>query len=155
MVGQTRLRGVAAVASGFLFTWSYSLHPWWPVAWVAPIPLLVAVASVRWKAAVGLGAVTGAVASVSLVPYLVDLGGPVGAVSISALRAIQWAILAWAAWVARSRLPAPVGVFVMPALAAGFEVVIAGAWPHGSGGSLAYSQMDALPVIQVASLGGS
>lgn len=54
--GQTWLRIAAAVASGLLLAWLYGLHPWWGAAWLAPIPLLVAVASVEWRAAVGLGA---------------------------------------------------------------------------------------------------
>ena len=82
----------------------------------------------------------------------------------------------WAAWLA----PAPVIVATLRApvahrrwlpLLAGliggassfFYHLIVGGWfaallihmsPHGSAGSIAYSQMNALPIIQVASLGG-
>ena len=38
---------------------------------------------------------------------------------------------------------------------AGIETLIAATSPHGSAGSLAYSQMDFLPAIQVAALGGA
>ena len=53
------------------------------------------------------------------------------------------------------RLPPLIGVFVGPAFAAGLEVVTPLLSPHGSAGSLAHSQADALPVLQLASLGGN
>ncbi|QBE49979.1 nitrilase-related carbon-nitrogen hydrolase [Leucobacter triazinivorans] len=153
--GQALLRIAAAGASGILLAWSYGLHPWWGAAWLAPIPLLVAVAPVRWWVAVVLGALAGAIGSVSLLRYLIELGGVLDALSMSMVRSAQWAGMALVARLAMTRLPAWLGIFVMPAMIAGFEVVAALLSPHGSGGSLAYSQMDALPVIQVASIGGT
>ncbi|MGJ3507113.1 apolipoprotein N-acyltransferase [Enemella sp. A6] len=146
---------VAAVVSGLLLAWAYGLTPWWGATWLAPIPLLAVVASVRWRTAAGLGAITGAVASVSLLPYLIGLSGPIDALSISALRAAQWAIVALVARLAITRLPVVLAMFVVPAFLAGFDVLMTIASPHGSAGSPAYSQMDALPVIQVAALGGT
>lgn len=145
----------AAVTSGLLLALSYALNPIWVAAWVAPIPLLLAVMSSRWTTALALGALTGGIGSVSLLTYMIGLGGPLDAILISLLRAAQWALIAWVAHTAANRLPETVAVFVVPALFAGLEVLTAALSPHGSGGSIAYSQMDALPVIQVASLGGT
>lgn len=152
---QIIIRVAAAVVSGLALANGYGLDPFWPLAWLAPIPLLVAIAAVRWPTALGLGAITGAIASLSLVVYLASLGGPADAALVSLLRAAQWGGFAVAARAAQRHLPAPVAVFVFPALLAGFEVVQATISPHGSGGSIAYSQMEAIPVIQVASLGGT
>lgn len=104
--------------------------------------------------AILLGAMTGAVGSLSLLGYMIDLAGPIDGVLISLARVAQWAFLAWVAAFASRRLRPSVGVFVFPSFVAGLEVVVAAASPHGSAGSLAYSQLDVLPLIQVASLGG-
>lgn len=149
------LRILAALLSGSLLAWSYGLDPWWGAAWIAPIPLLVAVRSAGRRTAIGLGALAGAVASVSLAGYLTELGGLADALTVSAVRAGQWAVVALAVRAAMRWMPASLAVFVLPTLMSGMEVVTALVSPHGSGGSLAYSQMDALPVIQVAALGGT
>jgi apolipoprotein N-acyltransferase len=46
-------------------------------------------------------------------------------------------------------------VFVLPTAWAALETLIIRFSPHSSGGSLAYSQMDFLPVVQIASIGGA
>ena len=46
-------------------------------------------------------------------------------------------------------------VFAFPMLLAGVGTLVAVFSPHGTFGSYAYTQMDALPVIQVASLAGT
>lgn len=151
----TWLRIGAAVLSGVLLANTYGLNPWWPLAWIAPVPLLIALHGTRWHLALGLGATAGAIASLSLFDYLTGLGGIGSALVITVLRAGQWAGLALAAWTAHRHLPAFAGALVFPSVMAGFEVLMALLSPHGSGGSLAYSQMDALAVIQIASLGGT
>ena len=45
--------------------------------------------------------------------------------------------------------------FVYPALMAGFDTIVTAISPDGTAGSLAYSQMAALPVIQFAALAGA
>lgn len=145
----------AAVMSGALLAWAYGLAPWWGAAWVAPIPLLVAVSRLGWRAAAALGATSGAIASISMFAYLVTLAGPLDALSISAVRVVQWAAMAMIFRVAVRSLPPTLAVLVFPLLMAGTDVVVALVSPHGSAGSLAYSQMDALIVIQAASLGGT
>jgi apolipoprotein N-acyltransferase len=45
-------------------------------------------------------------------------------------------------------------MFALPAAIAGSELLMLIASPHGAAGSLAYSQMDRLPLIQLAALGG-
>jgi apolipoprotein N-acyltransferase len=45
-------------------------------------------------------------------------------------------------------------VFFYPAAAAGLGTIVAAVSPHGTAGSLAYSQMNFLPAIQIASVAG-
>ncbi|MGO1544300.1 MAG: nitrilase-related carbon-nitrogen hydrolase [Gulosibacter sp.] len=147
-------RIIAAVLSGVLLAWSYALEPSVVAAWFAPIPLLIAAMRVRWTHSLALGALAGAIASASLFGYMVGLGGPVDALLITVARAAQWALFAVIARVVAVRLRSAPGVWVLPALMAGFEVLTAAVSPHGSGGSIVYSQLDAIPVIQIASVGG-
>ena len=44
---------------------------------------------------------------------------------------------------------------MFPALLAGIDTLTAATSPHGSAGAFAYSQMDFIPLIQIASLGGA
>lgn len=149
----TAARFAAAILSGILLAGAYALNPLWPAAWLAPIPLLIAASTARWRMALGLGGVAGAIGSLSLLAYMVELSGPVDAVLISLARALQWVVIAAIARAAM-RLPSALAVFVIPAVFAGIEVLIAAVSPHGSAGSMVYSQLDVLPVIQVASVGG-
>jgi apolipoprotein N-acyltransferase len=148
-------RIVAAVISGLLLAQSYGLAPFWPLAWIAPIPLLiVAIGASRWEA-FGYGALAGALSMALMFSYLADLGGPVIPAIITVIKALIWGGIALAVRGAARLLPSWAAVFVFPALMAGVETLLAASSPHGSAGSLAYSQMDFLPAIQVASLGGA
>lgn len=112
----------AAIASGALLAVSHGLHPLWPLAWIAPVPVLVAVVRLRWPVAAGLGALAGAIASVSLFGYMLSFSTPLGVVMLSVIRAAQWGTYALVGRIALRRLPAPAGILVLPALMAGFEV---------------------------------
>ena len=49
----------------------------------------------------------------------------------------------------------PFGAFAFAVVMAGIETLVASVSPHGSAGSFAYSQVEFLPVVQAASLGGA
>ena len=53
----------AMLVSGALLFLSYGLQPWWPAAWLAPIPLLIvafaAPARTAWWLACGAGLIGG------------------------------------------------------------------------------------------------
>lgn len=53
------------------------------------------------------------------------------------------------------RYPPALALFALPTAGGGLDAAVAALSPHGSAGSLAYSQVDALPVIQSAALGGT
>lgn len=152
---KTLLRMAAALMSGALLAQAYGLHPIWPLAWIAPIPLLVAVyGAPRWQA-FAFGALAGALSVGGMFAYFLSLSGPAPLAIIIVLKAIVWGMLALAARAGAARLPNWAALLIFPALMAAVETLIAQVSPHGSAGSLAYSQMDALPVIQAAALGGA
>lgn len=148
-------RVFAALISGALLAQAYGLTPFWLLAWVAPIPLLIAVMGATRIGAFAYGAIAGALSMGGLFTYFMGLGGLVPTLVVCAIKALIWGAMMFAVRSAARRLPTPAAAFVFPALMAGIETLIAAMSPHGSAGSLAYSQMDFLPAIQVAALGGA
>jgi apolipoprotein N-acyltransferase len=148
-------RIVAAILSGALLAQAYGLNPFWPLAWLAPIPLLIAVIGATRLGAFLYGALAGALSMALMFPYLMELAGPVAPLVITLVKALLWGAGCFAVRGAARHLPMLAAVFVYPAFMAAVETLIAVSSPHGSAGSLAYSQMDFLPAIQVASIGGA
>lgn len=148
-------RIVAALISGALLAQAYSLNPFWPLAWIAPIPLLIAVMSASRLGSFGYGAIAGATSVAFLIPYFLELAGLVPVIVFVAITALVWAVLAFIVRAAARHLPSAAAVFAFPAFLAGFETLNAAISPHGSAGSLAYSQMEFIQAIQVAALGGA
>lgn len=145
--------GLAAL-SGALLAMSYAMHPLWWAAWFAPAPVIVATlraptASRRW-----LPLLTGLIGGISSFSYHLTVGGWLAALLILVLVAAAWssAVRLTVAFAEKGRvLPAMLAV---PVTWAAIDTLLIHLSPHGSAGSIAYSQMDALAVIQVASLGG-
>lgn len=148
-------RLVAALFSGALLAQAHGLAPFWPLAWLAPIPLLIAAMGASRLVAFACGAIAGAMSVALMFTYLLELGGLAPTLVVALAKALIWGGLALAVRGAARRLPAWAAVFVFPALLAGVETLIAAVSPHGSAGALAYSQMDFLPAIQIAALGGA
>ena len=145
----------AALSSGTLTALATSLEPWWGAAWLAPIPLLLAAfrssarATWAWVVLATLIGLTGRAG------YDLMFLGPAG-LTLVALLSIVFAglfVTATRAMVLRRRYG--LAIFFYPAAAAGLGAIIAAVSPHGTAGSLAYSQMNFLPVIQIAALAGA
>jgi apolipoprotein N-acyltransferase len=151
----SRRRLVAAIGSGVLFSIAMSLHPWWPIAWIAATPLLAASFSAPPRETVTLAVIAGLIGSLSTTLYYLQVSGPLVALMVSLGRALtfvitvslaRYAVVKWGHWLS---------IFVYPALTAGFDTLERSFPLHGSVGRLAYSQMNAINVIQIASLFGT
>jgi apolipoprotein N-acyltransferase len=149
------MRIIAALLSGVMLAQAHSLEPIWQVAWAAPIPLLMAVPGANRVGSLVLGAIAGAGSTAFMIGYVYDLGGIVDVATLVGLKALIWAAAAFCHRAAIRGLPAWAGVFAFPALMAGIETLIATVSPHGSAGAFAYSQIEFLPAVQIASLGGA
>ncbi len=143
-----------AVMSGCLLALSYSLQPLWWAAWLAPAPVLAAAVACPPRRAMLLGALAGLVAGSTTLSYYIQVAGMPIAIVIMIAHTVFWAGAIRLAARAALGIRSPLAVFALPAFAAGLETVVATFSPHGTAGSLGYSQMDVLPVIQVAALGG-
>lgn len=133
---------------------SYAMHPLWWAAWIAPAPIIFATQLVPASHRRWLTLLTGSLGGISSFSYHLTIGGWLVAIFILVLVALAWssAIRLAVALAERGQfLPA---VFAVPTVWAAIDTLLIHLSPHGSAGSIAYSQMDALPVIQVASLGG-
>jgi len=150
-----RSRLFAAIASGIMIAIATGLHPWWPIAWIAATPLLAASFSAEPRETVKLAVIAALIGSLSTTLYYFELAGPLLAITAPLIRALELvvtvglarrAVVQWRHWLS---------VFVYPALTAGLDMLESSFSAHGSSASFAYSQMNAIPVIQIASLAGT
>ena len=151
------LAAASAIAITAICWWfANSLHPVWWLAWLAPIPLLVYAARARARQTALASFIALAIGNASIWHYLLEvirLPLPVclAAVFIPALLMLP-PILLWRALVRAGRPLA--ATFALPLGMTGLAWLAAVGSPHGTFGNLAYSQMDASPVIQIAALAG-
>ena len=149
-------RIAAALLSGALLHFTVNLTPWWPAAWVAPVPLLLASfhassrGETRWLCAIAL-----LLGLSSNFVYYTILAGRLGAGVIVLLQVAQWSLIVSYTRTIVRRSGHWATVFAYPLVWAGVDTLISTLSPHGTFGSLAYTQMDALPVVQIAALAGA
>src|SRR5215471_18244556 len=150
-----RQRLIVAIGSGVMISIATSLHPWWPIAWIAATPLLAASFSATQRETVRLAVIAGLIGSLTTISYYLQVAGPLVALMAPLGRALtfvvtvslaRYAVVHWGHWLS---------IFVYPALTAGFDMLESSFSALGSAGSLAYSQMNAIHVIQIASLSGT
>jgi apolipoprotein N-acyltransferase len=146
---------LACAATATIMYFGSGLNPVWPLMWVAPLPVLwFATRSGRWSAALvaGIASLAGAL---TYWEYFRALGLPavawLGSFGVAAL-VFALAVVLFRALLLRNRVASAVLAF--PAAWVTFEYVRNLLWPHGSAGSLAYSQLHFLPFLQLASLTG-
>lgn len=145
---------VAVVLGGAMFFLSGANHPVWIAAWVAPIPLLVVMLDLRFAHAAAAAFVASTIGALSFV--LAYRGFPPALlVSLVLLFALPFTLVA-TAWRAIARRAHPVvAVLAYPALVTSAEYFISLVSPHGTFGSVSYSQADVPVVLQLASVTGA
>ena len=143
-----------SLLSGVLLSLSYSQTPLWWAAWIAPAPVLAAVLLAPARLRRKLGLFAGTIAGATSFGYHLTVGGWPAATVILLLVALAWASVLRLAATSVERRSVLVAVLIIPTTWAAIDTLMIHLSPHGSAGSIAYSQMDVLPAIQVASLGG-
>ncbi len=146
----------ATILSAVLFWFGTGLHPVWWITWWAPLPLLLLASRISGKLAFAMAFIAWAAGSCNqwtlarkylempLTTILLMVCGPA---LIFAL-----ILLVWRIFVRRGALVR--GVFALAALWVGYEFALQRLSPHSTYGSVAYSQMDCLPILQLASVTG-
>lgn len=145
---------LAALLSGAMFYFSQGLADIWPLAWFAPLPLL-------WlaygRAPTWQLAIASAMAILAGSAYALQCYAVLPVLIIVAVVAPQVVLFPLAVMLARGvqrRGPALLTLIAFPATWTAFEYLVGVFSPHGTYGSLAYSQVSAPLLIQGASLLG-
>ena len=126
------------------------------MTWAAPLPLLLLAPRVRWQCALAAALLAGGCIGGSSWHYLHDvirlpLAVDLLAVAAPAIAFALCVLLFRRLWHDRRIVAA---ALAPPALWGTLDYLGSLGSPHGTYGSLAYTQMDALPLIQIAALTG-
>jgi apolipoprotein N-acyltransferase len=152
---QRRWRWLAALASGLMLSRAVSLAPIWWLAWIAPAPLLIAAFETSAGEAFLLAFAAGVIQATSIWHLMMVVNGPVAVVIFTILFGLLWAL---AISLARAIVCASdfwLATLAYPTAWAAVDTLLVVLWPHGTYGSMAISQMNLLPLIQIASIAGS
>ena len=152
-------RGVAAllafVSTSVLFWFGNDLDPWWPLLWFAPLPILLFASRSSWWSAALTADLSLLAGSLSMWRYFHVLDAPfavwAGVYSIAAL-VFAAAVLLFRALLLRGAWWSALLAF--PAAWVSYEYARNFITPHGTAGSFAYSQLNFLPFLQLASITG-
>jgi apolipoprotein N-acyltransferase len=149
--------GLAAMlATAVLIAFGTGLDPYWPLMWLAPVPVLVFAVNARWW---GAGLVAGTAMMLGLLNLWELLHGAlrVPPAILARLYLTEGVMLALAVLLFRALVRRGAywsALLAFPAFWVSFEWFLNLASPHGTGGSLAYSQLRFLPFLQLASVTG-
>ncbi len=146
----------AFAATSLLLFLGTGLRPVWWLTWVAPLPLLLVASRVTRRRAFWMSALAWFLASANMWRYFVSaLGLPVGVVLlVSGIPALLFGacVLLFRRLVVRGELFRATLSF--PALWVGAEYLNSVTSRHGTFSSVAYTQMEFLPLLQIASATG-
>lgn len=147
----------ALTTAAAMFWFGTGLHPLWLPAWLAPLPVLWAAARLPLAPSLGVAAAAWLIGACNEWGFLHDrIGMPLAmALTFLVLPALGFC-LAVAAWRYALQRGAPLRAALAYAgvlVGAGFAMQRLS--PHATWGDLAYTQLDCLPVLQAASLGGT
>jgi apolipoprotein N-acyltransferase len=146
---------IGAVLLGALcFHLSTGLGTTWPLAWLAPVGVLAVAFARSWRMAAFVGFAAHFLGSLALVGYLGGLVPLPIVLGILAATSLTFAAAVLLARLAFLRLPPSVAVCAFPSAWTSIEFLTAQLSPHGTFLNLAYSQVDCLPLLQVASVTG-
>jgi len=146
----------AALASGWMLRDTLGLHPNAALAWLAPLPLLIAAYRSAPRTAGWLAFLAGGIgASVNFDYYALTSRGIWIPILIVLLQSLGWAAVVRRASRAVQTLQHWSAPLVYPMLCAGLDVMVTALSPHGSWGSLAVTQLALPPVLQIAALLGA
>jgi apolipoprotein N-acyltransferase len=146
----------ATTASALLWWFGSGLNPHWWVTWLAPLPVLLLASRVRKRWAVLAASCAYAIGGLNEWTYLHDvLALPLVVCAIVVAEPglfLAPCVLLFRRLVLQGR---PIAAsLAVPALWVSIAYLGALASPHGTFGDIGYTQMDALPLIQVAAVTG-
>ena len=148
----TILGAVALSATAYYL--SIGLGPFWPAVWIAPIPVLVVAARRRARTAALIAFAAYFAGSLNLLTFLARVMPLPIVIVMLALTSLVCVTAVLSARLAIQALPGGIAAFAFPATWTAGEFVLSLLSPHGTAFSLAYTQTDVLPLLQIASVTG-
>lgn len=146
---------LAAISTAVLLWFGTGLHPWWPLLWFAPVPVLLFAVRSSWRKAALTAALAWMAGSLNLWQYFSVVHVPL--VVRAAIVSIPALVFAAAVLLFRALLRGGarwIALLALPTAWVCFEYLFSLVSPHGTGGNLSYSQLNFLPVLQFASVTG-
>jgi len=151
---QTKWAVVAVVLSGAMYFLGSGLHPHWYLSWFAPLPVLLVAPKLRsWRAFL-TASVAYAVGGINMWHYYRELA-PLGVVLFVVLGpslVFGLIVLIFRVFALRGQLSR--AMFSVPVLWVAFQYLQEFRSVHSTFGNMAYTQMNFLPVLQIASITG-
>ncbi|MEE9292309.1 MAG: apolipoprotein N-acyltransferase [Acidobacteriota bacterium] len=156
------IRPGLAILSGALLALSYPRFDLFPLAFIALVPLLLAVGESRFRKAFGLGLLAGGAFFAILLYWLVPVMERFGGLSrFAAIASLSLLVVYLAAFIGAfaaiaahwRRHHGPAGLLIAPIAWVALELLRARAFGGFPWGLLGYSQSENLPLLQSAALG--
>ena len=145
-----------ATTAGILLALAYAQTPLWWAAWLGSGAALASLLLVQPRIRMPLAFAIGIIGGVTSFTYYatVSQGAGTAALLIGG-RALLWTAMLGLSVKVIERIDARLALFALPIVLAAADTVINRLSDHGAAGSLAYSQMDLLLIVQLASVGGT
>lgn len=144
---------LVVLCSSILYFFGTGLDPHYLLTWLAPIPIFWYLMKTKSKHALLAGFLSYLLGSLNMFTYL-EIHVPYLLVFLSLLiHSIVFTLGLWL-FIRCFEKNKPLSLFVMPSFWAGYEFILAILSPHGTFGSLAYSQANFIDIIQIASVTG-
>lgn len=126
----------------------------WYLLWLAPFPILAVALNLSGKKAFGISFLAYLIGRMSWFSYLITVATLIPAIIFTLLLPLIFALIVTGTrWIVL-RTKFRIGIFAFPVFFTVYEFLLIRFSADGTAGSIAYSQADFLPVIQIASVTG-
>jgi apolipoprotein N-acyltransferase len=149
------LAAVATALSAVAWFYGTGLHPIWVLTWLAPLPILLVAPLIPRGITFATAWLGFAIGSLNIWRYANIVGVPLWLKIVAVVApALVFAaiVLLHRRVILRGQLVG--AAFALPILWTAFEYLLEVKSPHSTWGNLGYTQIDVLPLIQIASITG-
>lgn len=146
---------VSIIMSGLCWYFSNGLNGnFWYLLWLAPIPILLISFKATAKATFFISLIAYLIGRLSWFIYLVTVATLVPAIIFTIALPIVFAVIMTITRRAVIKTNTWYAIFAFPVFFTSFELLLIKFSPDGTAASIAYSQLDFAPIIQIASVTG-
>lgn len=145
----------SVIISGLCWYFSNGLNgDFWYLLWLAPIPLLLISMHTTGKMTFIISFIAYLIGRLSWVSYLVTVATVIPAIIFTLSLSLVFALIMVLTRRTVLKTNSWYGIFAFPVFFTSFEFILIKFSPDGTAASIAYSQLNFLPLIQIASVTG-